>query len=83
MGEHSAENDAPEHWHEGGDGHGYGYQYIGPIHYMCECGQHFLDREGWRRHRATLGLATDSPPRCACVTPPAKPAPDQRPEAGQ
>lgn len=62
----------PEHWHEGGDGHGYGYQYIGPIHYLCECGRHFLNRDGWSTHRAGLGLPTATLPRCGCVTPSAE-----------
>lgn len=51
-------------WHEGGDGHGYvyqyigpiHYQYIGPIHYLCECGGHFLGRAGWIAHKATAPL---------------------------
>jgi hypothetical protein len=49
--------DAPEsttderEWHEGGDGHGYVYQYIGPIHYLCECGEYFLNRERWLAHK--------------------------------
>lgn len=38
-------------WFEGGDGHGYVYQYIGPIHYLCECGDYFLGREGWLAHK--------------------------------
>lgn len=38
-------------WFEGGDGHGYVYQYIGPIHYLCECGAYFLNRDGWMFHK--------------------------------
>lgn len=50
--EHSAEKDAPEYeWFDGGDGHGYVYQYIGPIHYLCECGGYFLNRDGWMFHK--------------------------------
>ena len=45
-------------WHEGGDGHGYGYQYIGPIHYLCECGDYFLNRERWLAHKASRGAAS-------------------------
>ena len=53
-GQHPAENGAPvdeEEWYESGDGHGYVYQYIGPIHYLCECGDHFLNRERWLAHK--------------------------------
>lgn len=42
---------AEREWFEGGDGHGYVYQYIGPIHYLCECGDHFLNRERWIAHK--------------------------------
>ena len=63
MSEHIAENDAPK-WHEDGDGHGYVYQYIGPIHYLCECGDCFLNRERWLAHK------TGS----TCVIPPANEA---------
>lgn len=48
------EKDAPpseKEWFEGGDGHGYRYQYIGPIHYLCECGDYFLNRERWLAHK--------------------------------
>lgn len=48
----TAETDAPVEWFEGGDGHGYVYQYLGPIHYLCECGEHFLNRERWLAHKA-------------------------------
>lgn len=74
---HNSPEDASEHWHEGGDGHGYGYQYIGPIHYLCECGAHFLDREGWRTHRSDLGLSTGNLPHCRCVTRPTSTEADQ------
>lgn len=49
---HSAENDAALTWYESGDGHGYVYQYIGPIHYLCECGDQFLNRDRWIAHKA-------------------------------
>lgn len=49
----SAEGDAiGREWFEGGDGHGYVYQYIGPIHYLCECGDYFLNRGRWIAHKA-------------------------------
>lgn len=48
-------------WHEGGDGHGYRYQYIGPIHYLCECGDHFLNRDRWMFHKG-VESARDIPP---------------------
>lgn len=38
-------------WFDGGDGHGYVYQYIGPIHYLCECGGSFLNRDSWMLHK--------------------------------
>ena len=55
----TTEKDAAE-WYESGDGHGYRYQYIGPIHYqyigpihyLCECGAYFLNRGGWLAHKA-------------------------------
>lgn len=65
MNEHTAEKDAgmgKQQWFEGGDGHGYVYQYIGPIHYLCECGDYFLNRERWLTHKA----------EATRVTPPAK-----------
>jgi hypothetical protein len=43
-------------WHEGGDGHGYVYQYIGPIHYLCECGDSFLNRDRWIAHKAVAAF---------------------------
>lgn len=48
-------------WHEGGDGHGYGYQYIGPIHYLCECGDHFLNRDGWMFHKGVESVRVTPP----------------------
>lgn len=53
----SAENVAAEEWYEGGDGHGYRYQYIGPIHYLCECGDAFLNRDRWIAHKAVAAAA--------------------------
>jgi hypothetical protein len=43
---------AEKEWFESDDGHGYRYQYIGPIHYLCECGQYFLNRERWLAHKS-------------------------------
>lgn len=45
---------AETEWFEGGDGHGYVYQYIGPIHCLCECGDQFLNRDRWIAHKAAL-----------------------------
>lgn len=42
-------------WYDGGDGHGYRYQYIGPIHYLCECGDYFLNRQRWLVHKREGG----------------------------
>lgn len=53
-----AETEHPEEWgFEGGDGHGYRYQYIGPIHYLCECEAYFLNRDGWIAHKALVPIA--------------------------
>lgn len=43
---------AESEWFEAGDGHGYRYQYIGPIHFICECGDYFLNRERWLAHKS-------------------------------
>ncbi len=42
-------------WYESGDGHGYVYQYIGPVHYLCECGASFLNRDRWLAHKKEEG----------------------------
>lgn len=47
-----SEFEGEKEWHEGGDDHGYRYQYIGPIHYLCECGACFLNRDRWIAHKA-------------------------------
>lgn len=50
-------------WFEGGDGHGYVYQYIGPIHYLCECGAYFLNRDGWMFHKGAESALADAAER--------------------
>jgi len=36
--------------------HGFLYQDIGPIHYVCHCGEHFLNRERWAVHVAVVAF---------------------------